>query len=357
MEEQHREADGRGDFMRGCRRILDSAGEREVSREDALRLHEAMVYLRLVDERSSVFHRQGRIGTWAVSWGHEAIHVGAMAGLRDGDWAFPSYRENKIGLLRGMDPADVLSGCRGQPEGWWDPGRWRLGPIAIPVASQVPHAVGFAWGERLQGRDTVALAFFGDGATSEGEFHEGANYAGVFKAPVVLLCTNNQWAISTPIHRQSAAAALADKAPGYGMPGVRVDGNDVLAVREAVQEAAERARQGKGPTLIEACIYRAQAHAFPDDPSLYRDDTEAAEARRNECLTQFEAFLRRREWWDDARDARHREEIVKRLSEAMNRAEERPDPGPGCIFENVLAEPTPAMRRDLAELRRDGERT
>jgi pyruvate dehydrogenase E1 component alpha subunit len=318
----------------------------------ALELYRQMLFLRVFDERALVYHRHGRIGTWAISWGHEAIQAGAMFALRDTDWAFPSYRENKLGLMRGMSAAHVLAGCRGQPEGWWDPHRWRLGAISIPVASHVPHAAGFAWGERLQGRDTVAVAFFGDGATSEGEFHEGANMAGVLGAPVILLCTNNQWAISTPLHKQTRARTLADKAAGYGMPGVRVDGNDVLAVYQAVSEAAARARAGEGPTLIECVIYRAQAHAFPDDPSAYRDDVEAEQARRDECLTRYAGFLQRRGLLTDELAARYREEFLARMAAAITEAEALAPAGPGLIFEHVYARRTSAMERDLAELER-----
>lgn len=318
----------------------------------ALELYRQMLFLRVFDERALVYHRHGRIGTWAISWGHEAIQAGAMFALRDTDWAFPSYRENKLGLMRGMSAAHVLAGCRGQPEGWWNPHEWRLGAISIPVASHVPHAAGFAWGERLQGRDTVAVAFFGDGATSEGEFHEGANMAGVLGAPVILLCTNNQWAISTPLHKQTRARTLADKAAGYGMPGVRVDGNDVLAVYQAVSEAAARARAGEGPTLVECVIYRAQAHAFPDDPSAYRDDVEAEQARRDECLARYAGLLQRRGLLTEELATRYREEFLARMAAAITEAEALPSAGPGLIFEHVYARRTPVMERDQAELER-----
>lgn len=318
----------------------------------ALELYRQMLFLRIFDERALVYHRHGRIGTWAISWGHEAIQVGAMLALKPSDWAFPSYRENKIGLVRGMSPAHVLAGCRGQYQGWWDPQAWRLGAISIPVGSHIPHAAGLAWGERLQGRDTVALAFFGDGATSEGEFHEGANMAGVLGAPVILLCSNNQWAISTPVHKQTRARSLADKAVGYGMPGVRVDGNDVLAVYQAVSEAAARARSGEGPTLIECIIYRAQAHAFPDDPSAYREDTEAEQARRDECLVRYASALMQRGLLTEEQVSRYREEFLAKMAEAIAEAEAMPLPGPELIFEHVYERKTPGMERDLAGLKR-----
>src|SRR5215831_727140 len=244
------DADGTGD------REVDGLGEQEL-----LELYRSMVLLRTYDERSLVYHRQGRIGTYAIFWNHEAMQAGVVHALEVEDWIFPSYRESAIGLLRGMPPATVLSWWRGHPTGWWNPLDYNLAPICVPIATQVSHAAGLAWGKKLRGERTVAIVYFGDGATSEGAFHEGANFAGVMRAPLVLLCNNNQWAISTPLSAQTAAAALADKAVGYGMPGVRVDGTDVLAVHEAVSEAVVRARAGDGPTLVEAVTYRAAPHA------------------------------------------------------------------------------------------------
>jgi len=205
-----------------------------------LDLYRGMVLLRTYDERSVVYHRQGRIGTYAIFWGHEAIQVGSALALADEDWIFPSYRESAIGLLRGMPPETVLAWWRGHPAGWWDPREYRLASITVPIATHVPHAVGYAWGAKLKGRRDCAIVYFGDGATSEGAFHEGANFAAVMDAPVVLLCNNNQWAISTPLSAQTRAESLADKAAGYGMPGVRVRGGHVPAVQRAPARAGQR---------------------------------------------------------------------------------------------------------------------
>src|SRR5919204_1586010 len=186
---------------------LDDAG--------LLALHGSMVLLRTYDERSLTYHRQGRIGTYAIFWGTEAIQAGSVQALEADDWVFPSYRESAIGLLRGMPPATVLSWWRGHPAGWWNPLDYNVASICVPIATHVPHAAGLAWGEKLKGESTVAIAYFGDGATSEGSFHEGANLAGVTGAPAILFCNNNQWAISTPLDAQTAAETLADKAVGY----------------------------------------------------------------------------------------------------------------------------------------------
>src|SRR3954471_2515435 len=255
---------------RGLRRVIGDGeavpdGEVEgLSEADFLELHRQLVLMRTYDERSVVYHRQGRIGTYAIFWNHEAMQVGSTYALGDDDWIFPSYRESAIGLLRGMPAETILQWWRGHPSGWWSPADYNLGSICVPIATHVPHAAGLAWGKRLRGERACAIAYFGDGATSEGAFHEGANFAAVMKAPVVLFCNNNQWAISTPLERQTAAETLADKAAGYGMPAIRVDGGDVLAVFEAVREAVARARAGGGPTFVEALTYRSAPHGTAD---------------------------------------------------------------------------------------------
>jgi pyruvate dehydrogenase E1 component alpha subunit len=319
--------------------------------EDLLSLHRSLVLLRTYDERSLVYHRQGRIGTYALFWGHEAVQAGAMHALDRGDWVFPSYRESAIALLRGMPPATVLSWWRGHPSGWWNPEDWNVASICVPIATQVPHAAGMAWGLKLRGEDAVALAFFGDGATSEGAFHEGANFAAVMRAPLVLLCNNNQWAISTPLSAQTAAAALADKAAGYGMPAVRVDGTDVLAVYQAVREAAERGRAGAGPTFIEALSYRAAPHATADDPSVYIDQERVEAARATECVGRFEGYLRRRGLLDDALAERVRVEAQALLREGIVAAEAEPPGDVSLVFEHAYADPPRAVTRDLEALR------
>src|SRR5712691_4873364 len=226
-----------------------------LAESDLLELYRRMVLLRTYDERSVVYQRQGRIGTYAIFWNHEAIQAGATFALADRDWIFPSYRESAIGLVRGMPAETILQWWRGHPSGWWNPADWNVASIAVPIATHVPHAAGLAWGKKLKGEPGVAMAFFGDGATSEGAFHEGANFAAVMQAPLILFCNNNYWAISTPLTAQTHAETLADKAVGYGMPGVRVAGADVLAVSKAPRETGERARSGGGPTFIEAVTY------------------------------------------------------------------------------------------------------
>jgi pyruvate dehydrogenase E1 component alpha subunit len=323
-----------------------------LAEDDLLALYRGLVLLRTYDERSLVYHRQGRIGTYAIFWNHEAMQVGSALALDARDWIFPSYRESAIGLLRGMSASTVLSWWRGHPAGWWNPEDFNVASICVPIATHVPHAVGFAWGSRLKGEDRVAIAYFGDGATSEGSFHEGATFAGVMKAPAILFCNNNQWAISTHVSAQTAAASLADKALGYGMPGVRVDGGDVLAVYEATRDAVGRARAGEGPTFIEAVTYRSAPHATADDPSLYVDPDRVEEEREHECVGRFEAYLERLGVLtvDDA--AAIKEDALAVMRDAIEQAEAEAPPDPGLLFEHAYGDPPPGLAGDLAELRR-----
>jgi pyruvate dehydrogenase E1 component subunit alpha len=311
---------------------------------DLLELYRQLVLLRTYDERSLIYHRQGRIGTYAMFWGHEAMQAGAAYALNREDWIFPSYRESAIGLLRGMPASTILSWWRGHPAGWWNPREFNVASICVPIATQVPHAAGFAWGTRLRGERTCTLVFFGDGATSEGAFHEGANFAAVMRAPLVLFCNNNQWAISTPLEAQTAAAALVDKAVGYGMPGVRVDGGDVLAVYEATSEAVERARAGDGPTFIEAVTYRVAAHGTADDPTAYADFERIDEEKRSECVGRYEQYLRRRRLLTDDLVEQAREEALAAMREGVTAAEAEPPADPSEVFEHAYADPPPGMR-------------
>src|SRR6266542_3875092 len=324
---------------RGLRRVIgdgESVPDGEVEgldESDFLELYRQLVLLRTYYERSLVYHRQGRIGTYAIFWNHEAMQVGSHYVLDRDDWIFPSYRESAIGLLRGMPPATVLSWWRGHPAGWWNPVDYNLASICVPIATHVPHAAGLAWGKKLKGEPACAIVYFGDGATSEGSFHEGANFAGVMRAPLVLFCNNNQWAISTPLEAQTAAETLADKAVGYGIPVVR-------------------ARAGEGPTLIEAVTYRAAPHATADDPSAYIDLERVEEEKRHECLGRYESYLRRLGLLSEEAAEAARAEAADLLRAGIAAAEAERPPEPAVIFEHAYAEPPPSLEDDLAELRR-----
>jgi pyruvate dehydrogenase E1 component alpha subunit len=266
------------------------------------------------------------------------MQAGAVHALEDQDWIFPSYRESAIGLLRGMPAATVLSWWRGHPAGWWNPEEFRVASICVPIATHVPHAAGLAWGKKLKGESACSIAFFGDGATSEGSFHEGANFAAVMRAPVVLFCNNNGWAISTPVEAQTRAASLADKAAGYGMPGVRVDGGDVLAVFEATREAVNRARAGEGPTLIEAVTYRCAPHATADDPSAYIDPERVEAERANECVGRYERYLRRLGLLGDDLVESTAADAKEAMRAGIAAAEALPEPDPDLVTRHAYAE-------------------
>jgi pyruvate dehydrogenase E1 component alpha subunit len=280
------------------------------------------------------------------------MQAGSVYALERDDWVFPSYRESAIGLLRGMPVSTVLSWWRGHPAGWWNPLDYNVASICVPIGTHVPHAAGLAWGKKLRGETTAAIAYFGDGATSEGSFHEGANFAAVMRAPLVLFCNNNQWAISTPLSAQTAAETLADKAAGYGMPGVRVDGADVLAVYEATREAVARARAGDGPTFIEAVTYRAAPHATADDPRAYIDLERVEEEKQRECLGRYESYLRRAGVLNDELAESTRAEATEALREGIRASEAEQPAGPELLFEHAFAAPPASFADDLAELRR-----
>ena len=316
-------------------------------------MHRSLVLLRTYDERSVVYHSQGRIGTYAIYRGHEAIQAGLVHALDERDWIFPSYRESAIGLLRGLPAATILQWWRGHPSGWWNPEEINVASLCVPIATQVPHAAGMAWGLRLKGSDAVAAVIFGDGATSEGAFHEGANIAAVTKAPLVLLCNNNQWAISTPLSAQTACARLADKAIGYGMPALRVDGHDVLAVYEAVREGVAARPGGRRPDVRRGGhvpLGAARDRRRPEP--LHRPG-----ARRGGAGARLRRALRgvpprgSGSSTDDRADA-VREEARAVMRAGIEAAEAEEPADPALVFAHAYVAPPPDLARDLDELRR-----
>lgn len=312
--------------------VPDGLGDKEL-----LELFRWLVILRTFDERALALQRQGRIGTYALFWGEEGTQAGALYACEDSDWVFPTYRQNAIGILRGMPVAKILGWVRGYggPAGFYNPRDYRVGPICVPIATHLPHAVGVAWGAKMRGERTASLAWFGDGATSEGDFHEACNFSSVFKTATVFFCTNNQWAISTPVTRQMATATVAEKAAAYNMPGVRVDGFDPIACWKAARDALERGRAGEGPTLIEAFCYRLNAHATADDPSLYRDDADTERWRRLEPVGRMSGFLRRLSILDDDKEQELRHEAKQMMAEGVKGLESIKQPGPEVMFDYV----------------------
>ena len=309
-----------------------------------------MIRARVFTQRAFNLQRQGRAGTVAPLTGEEAVVVGAAAALDpEVDFVFPQYREH-AGLERFGEEVfrKYILAVRGHPDG----GRFdtaRVHPIQIALAAQIPHAVGMAWGFQRLGHPGVALVFFGDGASSEGDFYEAGNLAGVLRAPVVFLCVNNGWAISTPRSRQTAAASFADKAAGFGFPGVEVDGNDVVAVREAVRAARDRALAGNGPTLIEAQTYRLGPHTTSDDPTRYVPPEELAAAQRRDPISRLAHDLEVLGAWSAADTTAAEDAATQRANDVIDWSDTvalEPD----AFFDHVFAEPTPRMERQRDEL-------
>lgn len=258
---------------------------------DPRQLYRALFRARRFDEMSLALQRQGAIDAYGSARGQEAAHIGAAVCLEPEDWLFPSYRQPGAMLERGVAPRELWAHYGGLQFVGWDMQETRCGPYTVPLATQLSHATGMAWGIKVQGRDEVVMVFFGDGASSQGEAHEAMNYAGRFKVPVVFVCENNGWAISVPWSEQTAAEHVADRAQGYGFPGVVVDGQDAMAVRAAAQEAVDRARDGGGPTLIEAKTIRLGGHTTSDDPNIYRPDEQLEEWRARDPVALLETNL------------------------------------------------------------------
>ena len=333
--------------------VPDGLGEKEL-----LELYRWLIVLRTFDERAVMLQRQGRIGTYPLYWGEEATTAGALFACEEEDWVFPSYRQNSVGLLRGLPAATVLGWARGYggPAGFYNPRDYRVGPICVPIGTHLPHATGVAWAAKIKGDRSASVVWFGDGATSEGDFHEGLNFASVFKVATVFFCINNQWAISTPVTRQMATRTVAEKAAAYNMPGIRIDGFDPLACWKATKDALERGRNGAGPTLIEAFCYRLKAHGTADDPSLYRDETEAQKWIRLEPVARMGGFLRRLGILDDTRDGELREEAKAMIAEGVRGLESIEQPGPEVMFDYVYASENPWTFTEGLEEVRSGSR-
>jgi pyruvate dehydrogenase E1 component alpha subunit len=327
---------------------LDAALEPDLPPDTLLKLYRAMLLGRRLDERMVRLQRQGRIGTFPPIKGQEAAQIGSVAVLRPTDWMVPSFRETAAMLWRGWPIEQLLLLFAGRLEGG-RPGPHQPDlPITIPVATQLPHAVGLAYAAQYREEDVVVMAYFGDGATSEGDFHEALNFAGVWHVPVVFMCQNNQWAISVPLKKQTHSRTLAQKALAYGFPGLQVDGNDVLAVYAASREAVERARAGDGPTLIECVTYRLGVHTTADDPSRYRSEGEVKEWERKDPLTRFRVHLQRKHLLEDGLE----QQVDAEIARAVERFEAAPPADPLTMFDHVYGERPPHLEAQRAELAR-----
>jgi 2-oxoisovalerate dehydrogenase E1 component alpha subunit len=345
------------------RRVLDDDGNvlpktiaPEIPDEDLLRLFDKMLLVRVMDDRMMRLQRQGRLGFYMKAIGEEASHF-AVYPLRESDWVYPSYREQGAWFWRGYTIEQFVHQLWGNAE---DPVKGRQMPvhhsardlnlvsISSPVGTQIPQAVGTAMAMKISGTDDAVLTYFGEGTSSTGDFHVALNFAGVHKAPVVFVCRNNGWAISVPKEKQTAAKTFASKAVGYGMPGVRVDGNDILAVIQATNEALERARAGHGPTLIEALTYRIEGHSSSDDPSVYRNPADPAAWERRDPINRFRNYLRVGGLWSESME----EEIALAHNDAISAAVEKATAVGGPPVESMFDDVYEQLPWNLAEQKR-----
>ncbi len=339
--------------------VLDPEGKQKVKEvpaagdEDLLSIYRWMLLSRRCDERCMSLQRQGRMGTYAPSSGQEAAQVGSAYALRPQDWLFPSYREHGASMVHGLPMHLPLMLWQGNEEGSRIPEDVNVFTYSVPISTQIIHAVGFAMAAHLRGEDLVTLVYFGDGGTSEGDFHEGLNFAGVFNAPVVFLCSNNQYAISCPRRKQTASGTIAQKAVSYGFEGVSVDGMDVLAVHEVTKRAVEKAAAGGGPTLIEAITYRFGPHTTADDPTRYRDEEELAEWKKKDPLIRIRALMKTKGIWDDKREEALEKEIKEIIARELEIAESTRDRGVEEMFAYVYEEMTPRLREQLQGVRKE----
>ena len=338
---------------------LDPAFDPHIEPDAVVALYKHLVLVRVLDERLVTLQRQGRIGFHIGSLGEEAAIIGSAAAARPNDWLFPCYREFGAALWRGMTLQSYVNNMFGNAS---DPAKGRqmpdhytcraakFGSISSPIGTQITQAVGFAWAAKMKKEDLATLVYFGEGATSSSEFHNGMNFAGVFKTPTVFFCRNNGWAISVPVERQTASSSFAIKGVAYGIPGVRCDGNDIFAVYKVTRDAIAHAAAGKGPMIIEAMTYRLSGHSTSDDPKAYRKDGEVEQWKQRDPIARLLKHLQLKKLWDDDKQKALEAHIDGAIKEAITVAEKTPPPPLESMFEDVYARVPWHLAEQRAEL-------
>jgi len=335
--------------------VLDEKGNIDKKLEPKLKpdmlkkMFELMLLTRMYDDKSVKLQRQGRLGTYAPILGQEAVGVGSGLALQKQDWALPTYRETQIYYIKGVPLEKIFMYWKGIEEGLKYPEDSNTFPFAIPIATHLPHATGIAFALKRAKKKQAILTCIGDGGTSEGDFHEALNFAGVWQVPLVLLIVNNQWAISVPRSAQSASKTLAQKALGYNIPSRQVDGNDVLGVYKAVFEALEHARSGKGPYVVEVITYRMSMHTTADDPTKYRNNKEVEEWRKKDPIDRFRAYLKKKKLWTKAYESKVMEKITKEVEEAVAKMEAYKS-DPHDMFKYVWQDMDDNLKEQMAEM-------
>jgi pyruvate dehydrogenase E1 component alpha subunit len=336
--------------------VLDPLGNADkallppLSGDEIRKMYEYLVLSRAFDERALTLQREGRIGTYPSILGQEAAQVGSAFAVAKEDWIFPSFREMAVHITLGYPIPLLFRYWAGDERGLRTPDALNIFPVCVSVGTHLPHAVGAALAARIRGDRIAVAAYFGDGATSKGDFHEGLNMAGVFGLPVVFICQNNQWSISLPVKRQTAAKTLAQKAWAYGFEGIQVDGNDVFAVYRATRNALEKARQGGGPTFIECLTYRLADHTTADDASRYRPASEVEEWRQRDPLLRLRRFMEQNGQWTENDEKTAWEQARATIDEAVREAESALPPDAKDMFDYVSANLSPRQKRQQENL-------
>ncbi len=323
----------------------------KLSNDDLKKIYYYMVLGRAADQKAMNLQRQGRIGTFAPVYGQEAQVASAYA-LQQGDWVVPAFREHALTLVRGMPLKNFYLYYMGYEIGNVVPKDTRILPVSVPVGSHPIHAVGIAWASKIRKEKNVAITYFGDGATSEGEFHEAMNFAGVMKSPVIFYCQNNQWAISVPRSIQTASKTIAQKAVAYGFPGIQIDGNDIFAVYAATKEAVDRARNGEGPYFIEAVTYRFGPHTTADDPTKYRNEKEVEFWKQRCPVMRLRKYMANLGIWDDKQEKKLLEKVDKEVEKAVEESEKTPIATVDDMFDYTFAQLTPQLAEQKTYLKK-----
>ncbi len=350
-----------GEFDVKYLQILDENGncdeknKPKISDDVLKEMYRFLILTKTFDDKALKLQRQGRMGTYAPMRGQEACQIGSAFAMQKNDWVFPAFRENGVYMIKGVAPEMLYRYWIGDERGMQIPNGINILPVSITVGAHLPHAVGAAMGFNYLGEKNVSIVYFGDGATSEGDFHTALNFAGVYNAPCVFICQNNQWAISVPVKEQTASQTIAQKAIAYGFPGIQVDGNDVFAVYKATKDAIDRARAGQGPTLIECFTYRLADHTTSDDAKRYRNENEIVEWVKKDPIVRFEKYLSDKKIINPVLIGKVKAEAEQQIERAVKNAESAKPQPPTEMFDYLFESLTDDMKEQREQASRENK--